>query len=255
MELKRDEQQELEQIAALNLDEADERWRHVSPLMRKDSLLLESAKATTPFPGVPSVELGRPIVKDYFVLMADMRDSTEHLQEEPPPEAAVESGLHRLYLETAGLLPTLAHLVRSRGGRVTEYLGDGVLAFVKVEDLATASEYDNAVRLGDACLEVCNDIVAPLLQERYDLPRIEIGVGVACGQAIVTVIGRGDDQRAIAFGVPVFDASNLSKDRNEVLVSRNMRKAWPKGKGGLRRFKEHSTPKGIVGYRTWRETD
>ncbi len=186
---------------------------------------------------------------DYFVIMADMRDSTAHLRRDPPSDALVESGLHRLYLETSALLPTLAHHISAREGRVTEYLGDGVLAFFQASEIASSRVYS----LGEDCLEVSNSIISAILAQRYGLPAVRIGVGLSVGPAIVTVMGSGNDARPIAFGAPVFEAAKLSKEDNQVIISTNMRDRWPKSSGGKRRFKQVTVRSNDVGFRSWIE--
>jgi class 3 adenylate cyclase len=205
MALSDGERDALKIFAAQSLDVADERWTVASVFLdargREISALRKKA-LVTPYPGLESIEPERPEVRSYFVLMADMRDSTSHLRSEPPEGASIEDGMHRLYVETFGLLPTLACHIRSRSGRVTEYLGDGVLAFIEAGDIRKSAEFSAAHRLGEECLEICNDVLNELLQDRYGLPSIEIGVGLSVGQAVVTTIGSGEDEKVIAFGPP-----------------------------------------------------
>lgn len=247
--------EQLWEFAENSLNDADKRWSVASRLLIKDAkrevqAFREKAMAT-PFPGVPVVADETPEVRSYFVLMADMRDSTQHLTGDIPSSANVENGMHRVYLETSGLLPTIAYHVRRRKGKVTEYLGDGVLAFIEAVDLTEVKEFSMAHRVGEECLDICNEIVSVLLSDRYNLPAIEIGVGVSVGQAVVTIMGSGDDARPIAFGTPIFEASKMSKKRNAVVLSKAMRRQWPQGTSGKRQFKEVTVRGNDVGFRTW----
>ena len=239
---------------------ADRRWSHAETFLEKAILreaLLDSTsplkeRIETPYPGVSSVETSRPTVKRYFVLVADLRDSTAHLKT-ALRRARSSGALHRLYLETSALLPTLAYHIRLEGGRVTEFLGDGVLAFTEASDVSGSREFADSVRLGEECLSICNDIVNPILWSRYKIPELEIGVGLSVGQAIITAMGLKEDARAVAFGTPVFEASKMSKARNQVILSGTMRQKWPKGKRGRRQFKPVTVRYDDVGYRTWKE--
>jgi class 3 adenylate cyclase len=258
MEITGTRRLKLKQVANESLDLAELRWSHAETLLEKaaalafkDSVSASKATIETPYPGVSSVETERPTVKYYFVLVADLRDSTTHLQTDPPQDANVSGPLHRLYLETSALLPTLAYHIRTEGGRVTEFLGDGVLAFTEVLDMSSSREFAKSVRLGEECLAVCNDIINPILWSRYNIPELEIGVGLSVGQAIITAMGLNEDARAIAFGEPVFEASKMSKARNQVALSGTMRRRWPKGKGGKRQFKAFNVRNDDVGYKTW----
>jgi class 3 adenylate cyclase len=260
MPLNPEELERLTRFATESLESADKKWAAASrELVRNDqqraaSRLLEKASMSTPFPGVLSIEEEQAIVRWFFVLMADMRDSTGHLRSEKPTGSVVENGMHRLYLESSALLPTLANHVRARNGRVTEYLGDGVLAFLEAGDIKKTAGFTAAKDLAFECLAVCNDVVNPLLKSRYTLPPFSIGVGVALGQAMITVVGSGDDARAIAFGEPVYDASKLSKEDNEVAISEEMERRWPSSEGGKMRFKKFTSKStSYVGFRVLSE--
>ena len=191
------------------------------------------------------------MVRDFFVLMADLRRSSAHLRD--GARGLTVSGMHRVFLETSALLPTLSKLVSMRHGGVTEYLGDGVLGFFAVDDIEDTDEFVQACDVGDECLETCADIVNDFLEKRYHLPCLSLGVGISVGQSIVTTIGSGDDARPVAFGLPVFEVSRLSKGENDVLISKKMRELWPKSKGGQRQFKEVSI-RNFTGYRSTRGT-
>jgi class 3 adenylate cyclase len=171
-----------------------------------------------------------------------MRDSSQHLN---VANSCGLKNLERVHYETAAILPLCSRIITTNSGSVTEYLGDGLLAFFhasedKVKD-ACYKCHDAAVD----CLESVKTIANPILLERYKLPSIEIGVGMAYSQSIVTVIGDGSNIKPIAFGKCVFDATKLSKGRNQVIVSESLKLIWPTGEKGRitflpTRIKDHS---------------
>jgi class 3 adenylate cyclase len=231
-----------------NLDAAEQRWKQIGRLLKKETASLEEAarKGTlvpTKFPGMPIVDSEIPVVQRFAAFVADMRGSTSHLRD----SAGLESGIQRLYYETSGLLPALAKIVENHGGAVTEYTGDGILGFYSVGESATSGELLGVVDAGDECVNITSEIVNPILRQRYDLPPISIGVGIALGPVLLSVIGIANDLRPLGFGEAVFLASKLSKEENKVVVHDSIDKAWPVSEGGKISFKPISV-RGTWGY-------
>jgi class 3 adenylate cyclase len=217
---------------------AEERWQRIGKLLKETASAQEAIRkgvlVPTKFPGMPLVDSEVPIVQRFAAFVADMRSSTSHLR----TPAGMQSGIQRLYYETSALLPALTKVVTNHGGSVTEYTGDGVLGFYNVSDAPSGGDLLSVVDAGDDCIAVTKEIVNPILAERYRLPSLAIGVGIAIGPVLLSVIGVDGDLRPLGFGEAVFTASKLSKEENKVVVHESVDKAWPIGKGGLISFKK-----------------
>lgn len=70
---------------------------------------------------------------------------------------------------------------------------------------------------------ILNDII----DERYSLPPIDVGVGIAVSPAIVGLVGLEGMKHPKAFGKCVFEATKLSGGHNEVVMSEYMNQSWP----------------------------
>ena len=97
--------------------------------------------------------------------------------------------LQRVYYETSALLPALAFTISKNNGSVTEYLGDGVLAFFKVDEENVTKSIYEAIDAAKECLDYCLETINTVLKNRYGLPKLEIGIGLAYGEALVTLVG------------------------------------------------------------------
>ena len=235
-----------EQISILSslvndcLDEAEATWGSVGELIRAFASVTESALIPTEIPGYPFIQNGKPKVDDFVCLILDMRDSTNHLMCHISEKTADVSMLKRVYFETSALLPATAKVISYGKGSVTEYLGDGVLALFRVDDDSVISNsYNTAIN----CLECLHKVINPILYNRYRLPALSVGVGMARSDAIVTLVGLKQAPQAKVFGECVFRASKLSKGINEVVVDPRLKNSWPTSKGGRLSF----IPKSIKG--------
>jgi class 3 adenylate cyclase len=76
-----------------------------------------------------------------------------------------------------------------------------------------------------------------ILKERYNLPALRIGIGLAYSKALVTIIGTEDNLHAKAMGECVYRASKLSNGSNEIIIDEKLKILWPKRKGGSLSFK------------------
>jgi class 3 adenylate cyclase len=244
-----EEKREIIELVLENLDAAEARWRRVGRLLKEaasaDEFARKGVLVPTKFPGVPIVDSEVPVVQRFVALMADMRGSTSHLLE----PLGMASGIQRLYYETSALLPALTKIVTNHNGTVTEYAGDGILGFRAVSDNPSGGDLLEMVNAGEDCIATTRAIVNPILRERYNLPPLSIGVGIALGPVLLSVIGVHGDLRPLGFGESVFRASKLSKGENIVVVHESMKKAWPNGKGGKVSFKSISIPRdNALGY-------
>jgi class 3 adenylate cyclase len=157
------------------------------------------------------------------------------------------SGLQRVFYETSALLPALALAVKFEEGNVTEYLGDGVLALFRVDANDRSKFIYAAHRAAKLSINEIRDVVNEILSERYSLPNLDIGVGLALSQTLVTLVGLPTEKHPKAFGECVFRATKLSGGKNEIIADKNLKLAWPSQKGGTLCFKPR-TVRGEDGY-------
>ena len=200
-------------------------------------MMLEKSAVHTRIPGYPIIEDGIPIVDEFIALIADMRDSTKHLTQAISLKVAKATLLQRVYYETTALVTALAQVVEWDKGAVTEYLGDGILALFKASPNRDKSIYA-AHEAAKNCLQARAEVVNPLLNQRYGLPAIDIGIGMAYSKAVVTLVGLDSYKQPKVFGQCVFRASKLAYEVNKVVVDEDMRFVWPTSKDGKLKFSE-----------------
>lgn len=223
------------------LDRAENHWRNGGyKLMAKavtlDSINERMESAPSHIPGHGIVQDEETVIDEFIALVADMRDSSKHLNSAISAKTSKVSQLQRVYYETSALLPALALTVKFQNGNVTEYLGDGVLALFKVDaadkSVAIYAAYEAAVNSVGRTRQLVNII----LSERYNLPELDLGVGLALSKTIVTLIGLPGEKHPKAFGECVFRATKLSGGKNEIYVDEFVRGTWPKAENGTLRF-------------------
>jgi len=180
-------------------------------------------------PDHPLVHEGRPEVTQFVAMVVDIRESTKHIEE--GPYASGLTGFQRVLYETQTFLPCVDAIVSEYGGRVVEYLGDGVLALFSAE-----KDRDDTVRRAHAAaklsIEAALQIVNPLLYQRHQLPRMKVGAGLSIGPALVTVVGIGSSRQPKAFGRCVWHATKASGGNNAVCFSVDFMDAFPRAKDG-----------------------
>lgn len=241
-----DRQRELIDLVNESLNRAEADWEGVASLLEaKEAVALANRQDFIPstIPGHPLVDTTDPKVDEFIAFVLDIRDSTQRLMCAISEDKAKVSGLQRLFFETSALLPAASQLVEWKGGAVTEYLGDGLLAMFRVNEGQRAERINDAYAAGTRSLELVQELVNPILNYRYGVPALSIGVGLAFSKAIVTVVGLGASRQAKAFGECVWRASKLSGGRNEVIIDDSFRLAWPTSKEGRLRL----TPRKIKG--------
>jgi hypothetical protein len=228
---------EIKEKIERELDKAELIWEEV-----KDKFILEKAIAysggliPTKLPGFPFIENGRPKVGNFIALVLDIRGSTAHLLQAISPHKAKASQLQRVLYETTAVNTVGILITREKKGAITEFLGDGFLAFFKVEDEENPKEVYAAHHAAKRCISVISGIVNELLSKRYKLPGLEIGIGMAYSQALVTVIGIENDLHPKALGECVYRASKLSFGRNKIYIDARLEALWPTSKSGGIRF-------------------
>ncbi|QSV45295.1 hypothetical protein [Geobacter benzoatilyticus] len=235
------------------LDEAESIWEEVGPKVLKKAMaaMYESAEVSQ-IPGHPIVESGKPKVDTFIAMAVDMRDSTNHLMCAISSKNAKISQLQRIFYETSALLPAMAKLIMFEDGSVTEYLGDGVLGLFRVSEKNTDAIY-SANKASRNCLYAVSDIINPILYERYCLPPLAIGIGLAISKAVVTLVGTDDYKQPKAFGECVFRATKLSGGNNEIITDEALKNAWPSSKTGTLKFLKRNI-KNIDGYLLYKDS-
>ncbi|EOV1983747.1 TPA: hypothetical protein ACMDQL_003217 [Vibrio parahaemolyticus] len=235
--MNNDQKKELEILINNSLDKAEMHWKGA-----EEEMLLASCESLdfgdviykneaeiqpSQLPNNPYVDESVTKVDDFIALVADMRNSTEHLNQAISGRKAKVSQLERVYYETSALLPALAKTIQFGDGKVTEYLGDGVLGFFEVDKNNLHKSYSRAKKVGSEIIRDMRYILNDIIGERYSLPPIDVGVGIAVSPAIVGLVGLEGMKHPKAFGKCVFEATKLSGGHNEVVMSEYMNQSWP----------------------------
>ncbi len=243
--LSSNEKELIERIINNSLDRAEEHWKNGGYLLQEnftmDNMSMESIekRASEPsnIPGRPIVQDGETVISEFIALVMDMRDSSKHLMNDISAKTSSVTRLERIYYETSALLPAVEQTIKFKKGSVTEYLGDGLLALFKVDiddkHMARKQAYDAAVNIIIDTRNILNEI----LEKRYGLPPIDLGVGLSISQTLVTLMGlSGNKKYPKAFGQCVFRATKLSNERNKIGIDDMLHKMWPTSKTGRLRF-------------------
>lgn len=249
------EEKSLHDLIVKSLDDAESIWnkkgKYLTAMdesvgLESSELLKKSESARSFIPGYPLVSSDQNEVSTFVALVADMRKSSDHLLCDY--KHAKVSMLQRVYYETSALLPALALTIGYENGAVTEYLGDGVLAFFKVDEENSSIAIRAAYRAARDSIGICRTLVNQELNNRYDLPSLDLGVGLACSPALITLVGLNGAKQAKAFGECVFRATKLSQGNNKIYVDAKLEAMWPTSNsiGGLKFRKKEIN--GVDGY-------
>lgn len=220
------------------LDNAEKIWHKVQHhfLTEKAERTILTSAGTIPsqIPGHPFITQSKPEVADFIALVLDIRNSTDHLLHAISGDKP--SQLQRVLYETTAINAAGAVVIKHFDGGLTEYLGDGFLALFKVVDKEDYNEIYSAHNAAQCCINEALPIVNEIIDKRYKLPILKIGVGLAYSKAIVTIVGIEDNLHPKAIGECVYRASNLSGGFNEIHIDKPLEILWPKEKGGKLRF-------------------
>jgi hypothetical protein len=223
----------LEDVVRIALDHAQGVWReHGKALVERSEKVAKAEAAPSFIPGHPFVREGEITVGPFIALVADMRKSSEHLlqaRKNPP------SQIERVYYETSGLLPGLAWAISQRGGSVTEYLGDGVLALFDASKQPKCI-YDSYNAARD-CITSVRTVVNAELDSRFGLEPVALGIGLAYSKCVVHLVGLENARHPKAIGQCVYHATKLSDGWNEIWADSALEVMWPKEKGAPLHFK------------------
>ncbi len=232
------------------LDQAEASYKKVEDqlLIKANSkyMTFSNESVETELPGFPLIEENEPHVANFIALILDVRGSTKHLL-----EACASCGvqqLERTVYETAAINALGSYIIKKHSGGITEFLGDGFLAFFLVK---TESDMYPAKRAAEDCLEG-REVLNAILASRYTLPAINYGIGLAYSQAIIMVVNANGRLYPKAIGECVYRASKLSSGFNKILYDDSLRYSWPTSKGGSLTFKvaEHRHKNDVKGYET-----
>jgi len=227
-------------LVTRSLDRAENTWKDVgSQLLEKrahKSFDRLDGFHPTAIPGYPVIEEGKPAVGEFVAVVVDMRKSTEHLLCDISPKFADVTLFKRVYYETSALLPAVASAIESHNGSVVEYLGDGILSLFRVDTDDKSKTIYAAHNAAKDCLDALG-IVNPILEQRYRLPALDIGIGMALSKAIVTLVGLDNHQHPKAIGECVWRATKLSSGTNQIFIDAALEAAWPRVKGGRLQFR------------------
>ena len=113
----------------------------------------------------------------------------------------------------------MVSIVESYGGRIDNYIGDGMLALFGLEE-----QPDPALAAVKSALDMCNEIddMKPYLKTMYG-EAFDIGIGVHFGDVVVGDVGAGKSKRLTAIGEAVNFASRVESAnkqfKSRVLIS------------------------------------
>lgn len=194
-------------------------------------------------PGHERVNPFSPKIDDFIAIVCDIRDSTNRLQ--IIDHSLKISGIQRIFFETSALLPAIETTINFFNGKVTEYLGDGVLGFIQYKSDA---EVYKAYKISKACLSLTLDIVNEELYKKYELPPLQIGIGMAFSKAMIRFV---TDNHIKAFGSCVWKASKLSCGRNKAYMDDFLKSKWPTRTNGLRFTRVTLKKSETIGYQVY----
>jgi len=221
-----------------SLNRAEELWKNT---LDKDKITNFAKEAETNIPG--HRYLGKDKYKSdcFLAFMLDMRDSTTHLIQAISARIAKVSEMERVFYEISALLPAMAKIIENEKteGAVTEYLGDGLLALFQFPFNDTKKREDVCrvtINVANDCFEALHNIVNPILFKRYSLPALSMGIGMSFSQSIITHFGISPNTQVKVIGRCIYDASKLSKGRNEIAVHDNLERVWTYSQGGKLKF-------------------
>lgn len=242
---------ELLEIVNKTLDRCEKQWENT---LGQDELLKKAMReafaARTNIPGHPYLDENQYKSDQFVAFMLDMRDSTKHLRQAISHRIARVSLMQRVFYEVSALLPAMAKVINEYNGAVTEYLGDGLLALFQLPKEKKAQELVlyNVLDAARTCMDALHQVVNVVLKTRYNLPPLQIGIGLAFSDAIISHFGLSPDTQVKVIGQCIYFASQCSKGRNQIIVHEWLENIWPTSKEGKLRFipKQFSDFKGYI---------
>ena len=167
---------------------------------------------------------------NFTVLFVDMRKSTRR---------AKKIGGKKTFLSMHAYIPAMLEIISYHQGKVIDIMGDGIMAFWGGKKSGLIKK--NAVRKAGMCgldmIKAMEKVVNPILKKDGIEWEIDIGVGIAYGNVIVTKIGIEQFYDVKAFGDCINTASKYSDRCNEVHITKQVKDNWPKSKNGKLKFR------------------
>lgn len=238
-----DQQSEIKGIVVNSLNYVEGVWEKHGKKLAMDEQMMKGMvradsqqTAVSRIPGYPLVALNHDKVDRFIALVADIRNSSQHLLCAISTKTASVSELKRVYYETSALLPALEKTIEYEGGAVTEYLGDGILSLFPVDEASSEDAIRSAYQAARNCIAGTLEIVNSELSDRYGLPPLQIGIGLGLSQAIVSLVGLDQRRHPKAIGRCIYNATKLSDGVNEIYADEAMEREWPQSKEGKLRF-------------------
>jgi len=136
------------------------------------------------------------------ILFCDVRDFTSFAEAHAPYDVVHVLNRHFRRVHAA---------VEAEGGRVDNFMGDGVMALFGLDDAP-----QRALRAIRAGLRILADAAAlsPWFEAQFHRP-FRVGVGVHVGDVVVGAVGAGDRRKVTAIGDPVNLAARVEAANRE----------------------------------------
>ena len=198
--------------------------------------LIQASALSNAIPGFDAdkLEFGSYDKENFAVLFVDMRRSTKRAQDVGP---------QKTFLTMHVFLTALLEVVKHYQGKVIDIMGDGLMVFWggktarQKENMVKTLAVQNAGLCGRDMLQVCKDVINPIIDQENLGPAISIGVGVTFDSVVVTKIGIAGSYDVKAFGDCINVASHYADQaENRVKVSKKVKNEWPASEGGKIRF-------------------
>lgn len=193
--------------------------------VQKSEVLNEAAISNNVVPGYDSEELdfGAYAQDRFAVLFVDIRCSTERAQ---------RLGPEKTFLTMHIFIPALLRVIELYDGYPIDIMGDGIMVFFKNDETVI----NRAAFCGwDIMYRIKDGVINKLLNEEGIDP-INIGIGITCGNVVVTKIGLQSIYDVKVFGDCVNKAAHYSDGCNKIKVSEEIEAGWPSGPDGRLRF-------------------
>lgn len=137
--------------------------------------------------------------RELAFLFADMRGFTAYSADRPPEQ--VIAYLNRYY-------KVIAAVLHQHGGTIDKFSGDGVMVFFGAPQ-PSANPANDAIRAGAAMLAALGSLNTELIAEA-DQP-IAVGIGIACGTAVIGNVGSPERHDYTATGAAVNLAAHIQQ--------------------------------------------
>ncbi|WP_413715617.1 hypothetical protein IBZ12_01705 [Serratia ureilytica] len=181
--------------------------------------ILKDDVITSFIPGYQVMDKGSIYQSEFAALCVDMRNSSAHFKK-INSLSKIDSGLHRIFIETSTLITAVAHVAKQKGGATTEILGDGALILFPMNK-KRKSVIEDALYVANKSINTLLRYVNHLLWEQYKLPPLSIGIGISHSHAMVKVIDINGCYHPKVIGQCIWEASKLSNGNNKIFISRN----------------------------------